>query len=192
MTAAAPEWLAAELSAGERVLWTGQPLQGLRIDPTTLIINLFGLGVLIIGLAWNSLVLWALGIFDGSHESGVFRAVMWVAYLGTLLMGYHMTIGIYFGMARVRRRTSYAVTDRAAYIRQVRGWRGAAVSRHVITRASEIKAGGLLARRSVSFDYRFEEDSDTGEIRRRGVWFHDLPDPASTLALLRKVRENRT
>jgi hypothetical protein len=192
MTTAIPDWLRPELSPAERVLWTGQPRQGIRTSPPLIVINLIGLGILLIGLTWNTVVLWAIGVLDGTHESAVFRIVMMGVYLGTILLGLFMTVGIYPFNARYNRKVGYAITDRAAYIKRPRGPDAPEVSRHVINRASVIRRGGWLSRRSVYFDYQFKPDVDSGEVVRHKIGFHGLPDPATVLELLTKVRDTRT
>ncbi len=93
------------LLSGERVVWSGQPIQGVRLFPRDLFLVPFSLIWGGFAIFWESSVLaqGAPPIFL------LFGSVFAVA-------GLFMILGRFFIDARIRANTDYAVTDRRALI----------------------------------------------------------------------------
>lgn len=92
-----------ELEPGERVLWAGQPRQGLRLDWSDLYSIPFGL------FFFGFSVFWTAGAYQGSPIFALFGVPF-------LIAGAYIAFGRFFVEAQQRARTYYAVTDRRALI----------------------------------------------------------------------------
>ena len=102
--------LSPYLAAGERVVWTGYPAQGLRFGPRDMFLVPFS--ALWLGFA----VFWEM---QASRASDAFFD-LWGAMF--IVIGAFLFIGRFFIDAYVRSRTLYAVTtDRALLLRRVAG-----------------------------------------------------------------------
>ena len=101
----------------ERLLWSGQPDQGLILTPALLKLNLVGALVLLLAATANTLLMSALGLFDGTVEEPR-RMFYWVLYLGAFALGLYLTLGVHMRDAWRRGRTHYAVTEHAAFRRE--------------------------------------------------------------------------
>jgi hypothetical protein len=138
-----------ELTLGERVLWTGRPLGGLRFGNRNPFEAL--LGIFFFGFA----VLWiygASGAMKSGNPEGIFFPLFGIPFL---LIGAYVAFGRYFLEAYVRKYVEYAVTDQRVIIRS-----------------------GIFSRSTQSIDYRkqptinlTEKSNKTGTIR-----FGDPPD----------------
>lgn len=93
----------AELDPGERVLWAGQPRQGLRFGWFDLYAVPFGL--FFFGFA----VVWTVLAYRGAPLFALCGAPF-------LLVGSYVAFGRFFVEAKQRARTYYAVTDRRVII----------------------------------------------------------------------------
>ena len=92
------------LESGERVLWTGQPGQGVRFrraDRWAVPFTLLWMGFFVV---WES---WAA-------RDGRWGFILWG--LPFLVVGAYLTVGRFFADARRRARTTYVVTDRRVLI----------------------------------------------------------------------------
>jgi hypothetical protein len=86
--------------SGERILWTGEPGQGVRVrraDRSMIPFSLLWLGF---SIAWES---WAI-------RDGRWGFVLWGVPF--LIIGAQLTVGRFVSDARRRARTSYVLTDR--------------------------------------------------------------------------------
>ncbi|MFA6280273.1 MAG: hypothetical protein WC612_05735 [Bdellovibrionales bacterium] len=112
------ELVQAELSGGERLLWTGRPL-AFRVFMSTLIIYLFAIPWTAFSLFWEAMAisLWFTKAGDKMPE-GMGRAVMIVFPLFGLpfiAVGFFM-LARPFIEGRRARKTIYAITDRRALV----------------------------------------------------------------------------
>ena len=93
------------LSRGERLLWVGQPLGGLRLMPSDLVLVPFS-------LLWGGFALfWEFTVLR-SNAPLLFR--LWG--MPFVLVGLYLIVGRFFFDAWRRGRTRYAVTDQRAII----------------------------------------------------------------------------
>jgi hypothetical protein len=94
-----------EVGPGERLLWSGQPWQGIRMQRADLL--LFPLGVMWFGFA--SLWEWSI-IARGAS------VVFWLWGIPFLVVGLYIMLGRFFVDARQRAVTFYALTDKRIFI----------------------------------------------------------------------------
>jgi len=95
-----------ELGAGERLLWSGQPHQGLMLRPADVYQIPFS-------LMWCGFaIFWESGVIQADKAPGFF--VLWG--LPFVAVGLYMVAGRFFFEAWQRGRTRYAVTDERVLI----------------------------------------------------------------------------
>ncbi len=97
--------LRRELDPGERLLWSGQPVQGLRLQAGDLFLVPFS-------LMWGGFaIVWEwLAIRSGAPWFFKLWGIPFV------LIGLHLMVGRFFADARLRGRTLYGLTDRRVLI----------------------------------------------------------------------------
>ena len=103
------------LDAGERVLWSGQPRQGVFLrasDAGAIPFSLLWGGF---SFFWEGTVLWSL-FHGGRRPHGPMAWLFPIWGVPFVLIGMHIMVGRFFVDAWRRRRTWYAVTDRRALI----------------------------------------------------------------------------
>lgn len=142
--------LAGRLLPGERVLWAGQPKQGLLLVASDVFVIPFGL-------------LWTGGIcvaaIHGAHPRFPGGALVFVPAFAA---GFYILIGRFLVDVWLRARTFYAVTDRRVLILR-EGWWGAfhAVSRERLD-VMELKEAG--ARGTIRFGQPVEAARNWGSM----------------------------
>lgn len=97
------ERISRELESGERLLWSGQPTQGVRLTPADGCLIPFSLLWCGFAIFWTTMTI-VLG-----------RGKVWfMTLLGIpfVLVGLYLVFGRFFADAASRRRTYYGVTDR--------------------------------------------------------------------------------
>jgi hypothetical protein len=97
--------LQQELDAGERMLWSGRALPGLRIEPGSLLQSAFGLVFLSISV---------VSLYAAGKESTIFP-VLWTSLF--VLASFYYFVGHFFWGALRRRCTEYAVTNQRVIVR---------------------------------------------------------------------------
>ena len=137
------------LLPGERILWSGQPNQGLALsgrDAFLIPFSRFWGGFAIV---WNALV-W-LAPFDwSSSDSSPWFFRLWG--LPFLVIGLYLMVGRFFHDARIRKRMFYAITDQRILV--LRGSKITSLDIHRLPRLelSEHRDGtGTLAFEAANF-----------------------------------------
>jgi Bacterial PH domain len=106
------EALRQEIASGERVLWSGSPLAGLRFDSESLARSGFGFVFLSFSLFWIH------GAWNQSSNSNSVQSVVFPLFgVPFVLVGFHLFIGHFFWSALRRKFTEYAVTNQRVIVR---------------------------------------------------------------------------
>lgn len=146
---------------GERVLWTGHPAQGLRLNRGDTFLIPFS-------LLWAGFVIfWNVSVWTLDASDWFFR--LWGAPF--LLVGFYFVIGRFLHDAWWRARTSYGVTDRRILI--LRG------SRLVARDLRALPYFGTDQRPNGSGSIQFEPDNGVFSMamsRNFGMWAPALAD----------------
>ena len=106
----ASDALRRELAPGERLLWSGRPLQGLRLESESLTRSAFGLvffgfSVFWINAAWTS------------NSSATQSSIFPLFGVPFVLAGFYLFVGHFFWHALCRKYTEYGVTNRRVIVR---------------------------------------------------------------------------
>jgi hypothetical protein len=115
-----PELLSPYLLPGERILWTGQPKQGLALSGRD--------GFLIpFSVIWTAFaIFWNVGVWTFADPGGGADWFMRLWGLPFLLIGIYLVIGRFIHDAAIRKRLYYAVTDQRVLV--LRGRRSSKVT----------------------------------------------------------------
>jgi hypothetical protein len=177
--------LDSHLDPGERLVWNGQPKQGIRLQASDWIAIPFSLLWCSFALFWEAL---ALGLYQpksGQTHPGSFMALFGLPFV---LIGIYMVVGRFFGDALTRRKTWYGVTDKRVII----------LSSFLGTRLSSIDLANLtnlnlIERKDNSGDVQFGFIADLGmyNSRRRPLipGFYQIPDARRVYNLIREVQQ---
>ena len=104
-----------QLAADEKILWTGRPLGGLRLQAADATLIPFS-------LMWGGFaIFWEYGVLFGLDPSGspssspapIFMRLWGIPFV---VVGLYLIVGRFFGDAFQRARTIYAVTDQRILI----------------------------------------------------------------------------
>lgn len=96
----------AALTEGESTAWSGTPAQGIRLRPIDGALIPFSLFFLAFAVIWETLAV-------SASRAAPFFPVFGIPFI---LAGLYLVAGRFFYDAYQRAHTSYAVTDRAAYV----------------------------------------------------------------------------
>ena len=112
----AQQQLQSELASGERLLWTGQPRQGIRLRAADALLIPFS-------LLWGGFaVYWEIGVLqDGTAP---FMAIFGIPFV---CVGLYVTVGRFLVDSYRRARTYYGLTGQRALIRTPGGIRSVAL-----------------------------------------------------------------
>lgn len=106
---------AGYLDPGERVLWAGQPRQGVYLRSSDLIAIPFS-------MLWGGFaIFWEVMALSSSHSKGRAPIIFPIFGIPFVVIGLYMMVGRFFVEAWMRRRTWYGITDRRAMIITVGG-----------------------------------------------------------------------
>jgi hypothetical protein len=147
----------AELSGGERVTWSAQPIPGRFVRN--------GLGIVLFGIPWTAFaIFWTAGAAWGTSRSGTLGLFSFFPLFGLpfILVGFGMLSSPYW-MRRKAKRTVYVITNRRAIV-LAGGWRGS-----ITVRSFEPESLTDISRRQnpdgsgdVVFTRDIRRDSDGG------------------------------
>ncbi len=106
--------LAPFLDPGEKLLWSGQPRQGVRLQAGDVVMIPFSLMWGGFAIFWEATVLGLVAPGGRPHaKAPVFMALWGIPFV---LVGLYMIVGRFFYDAALRRKTWYGVTDRRVII----------------------------------------------------------------------------
>ena len=108
----ASDALQRELAPGERLLWSGRALQGLRFESESLTRSAFGF------VFFSFSVFWIHGAWNqASSANSAQNSIFPLFGVPFVLVGFYLFIGHFFWHALCRRYTEYAVTNRRVIVR---------------------------------------------------------------------------
>jgi len=106
----------SRLDPGEKLLWTGQPKQGVRLQPQDAFMIPFSLMWGGFAIVWEASVL-GIGLMhaDKASDKGVtvFMSLWGIPFV---LVGLYMIVGRFFYDSALRQKTFYAVTNRRVIV----------------------------------------------------------------------------
>jgi hypothetical protein len=106
---------AGYLDPGEKVLWAGQPRQGVYLRSNDWIAIPFS-------MLWGGFaIFWEVMALSSSHSKGPAPIIFPIFGIPFVVIGLYMMVGRFFVDAWQRRRTWYGITDRRALIVRVGG-----------------------------------------------------------------------
>jgi hypothetical protein len=112
-----PTPFAGYLDPGERLLWSGQPRRGVRLQASDIFLVPFSLLWGGFAFFWEAGVLGLIPLNHGKpHVSGAAPLFMAIWGIPFCLIGLHFIFGRFFVDAATRARTWYAITDRRVII----------------------------------------------------------------------------
>ena len=109
--------LASELAAGERLLWAGRPRQGIFLRASDALLIPFSLLWGGFAIFWEAM---ALAAVASEKTHGAPQAFLWVFPIFGLpfvAIGLYLIFGRFFLDKRLRKKTTYGVTDQRVIIR---------------------------------------------------------------------------
>ena len=108
--------IANELEPGEKLLWSGQPRQGILFRSSDIILIPFS-------LLWGGFaIFWEIGVLSATsrHNSSnpdIVRYLFPLWGIPFVAVGLYMIVGRFFVDSAQRRKTAYGITDRRVIIR---------------------------------------------------------------------------
>ncbi|MBX9884983.1 MAG: hypothetical protein K2X68_08420, partial [Novosphingobium sp.] len=180
------------LLTGERVLWSGQPKQGILLGGKDVLLIPFSLMWGGFAIFWNAMV-WLAPFDRGSGESPDWFFKLWG--LPFLVVGIYLIVGRFFHDAYIRQALMYAVTDQR--ILTLRGSKITSLDIHRLPRLelSEYRDG----RGTVAFEA--SNLSTMGRTDGFGWWlpaigsgaqFYNIENPRNVYELIRSTSRPRT
>jgi hypothetical protein len=105
-----PDSIESYIQPGERVLWRGRPVEGLRLRPSDAFLIPFSMLWGGFAIAWECMALFAA-------PKGTAIAYLFPVWgIPFVLVGLYMIVGRFFDDAWLRSKTDYVVTDRRILI----------------------------------------------------------------------------
>ena len=106
------EAIKKELAPGERVLWSGLPVRGLRFESADLSKSGFGL------IFFSFSVFWVHGAWSQSSASSSAQNTLFPLFgVPFVLVGFYLLAGHFLWSAICRKHTEYAVTNQRVIVR---------------------------------------------------------------------------
>ncbi|MBN8989683.1 MAG: PH domain-containing protein [Rhizobiales bacterium] len=106
------EAIRKELAPGERLLWSGSPVRGLRFENADLSKSGFGL------IFFSFAAFWIHGVWSQSSAANSAQSPLFALFgVPFVLIGFYLLVGHFFWSALCRKRTEYAVTNQRVIVR---------------------------------------------------------------------------
>ena len=175
----------AYLQPGERILWEGAPLPGIRNRLRLVFLSLFGVPFLIFGLGGTGVGLRHL-LWIGDIWIGLTTLALGLIFL---LVGYTLVAHQWVDAARAHRTTRYALSTRCAFVSRTAAKRS--LECYPILPKTALELDHCDGYDNVWFHARSETDSDGGIATSR-IGFEGIRDGAEVFRLLRGIQTGQT
>jgi hypothetical protein len=182
---AAPDNWTAYLQPGERILWEGAPLPGIRNRARLVFLSLFGVPFFLAGLGGTAVAVGHI-FWLGEVGLGLFTLAISLIFVG---LGYTLVAHQWVEAARAHRTTRYALSTRAAYV--ARQSRKRALESFPILPATALELEPCDGYDNLWFHTRRERDSDGGLTTTR-VGFEGIADGTEVYQLMRGIQTGAT
>ncbi len=169
----------AYLDRGEKLLWEGAPLPGLRFKPSDIFISLFG--AFFFGFA----VFWISMASSMTSGMGGFEILFPLFGLPFVAVGAYLMIGRFFWEAFVRTKTRYALTNKRGIVAKS-AW-GRSLKSWSITRNTEIEY--LPGPAATLYFAKEEKRGSKGSRYTVKKGFEYIPDGDAVYRLMRQVQQ---
>ena len=183
------------LDRGEKLIWSGQPLQGIRLQAADLFMIPFSLMWGGFAIFWEAGVLGFINLGGKStqHPAPAFFALWGIPFV---LIGLYMIFGRFFGDAASRRKTWYALTDRRLIIlqglftRQVNSYDFATLSNLNLVERSNQTGDILFGNPGPMYSTTVSGWPGSGKYRTPG--FYQLPGAKAVFIQIQSTRATRS
>jgi hypothetical protein len=173
------------LQPGERILWEGAPLPGVRNKARLGFLSLFGVPFFLIGL-FGSAVGLRHAVWLGEVGLGLFTLAIALIFL---FLGYTLVIHQWVDAARAHRTTRYAVSTRCAFI--ARKGRKRSLECYPVLPKTALELDHCDGYDDVWFHVRIEDGSEGGLSTTR-IGFEGIKDGTEVYRLLRGIQTGTT
>ncbi|MCU0905599.1 MAG: hypothetical protein MUE83_17285 [Tabrizicola sp.] len=177
----APDSWDAYLQPGERILWEGAPLPGIRNRGRLTFLSIFGFPFLIFGLGGTGVGLRYV-FWKGEVWIGLITLALGLVFA---LVGYTLVLHQWIDAARAHRTTRYAVSTRCAYV--ARQSRKRSLESYPILAKTALEIDHCSGYDNVWFHARSEDDSD-GAITTSRIGFEGIRDGTEVYRLMRGIQ----
>jgi hypothetical protein len=172
---------ATYLQPGERILWAGAPLPGIRNRWRLAFLSLFGVPFLLIGLAGAGVGL-RHALWLGQWVLGLFTLALALIFL---LVGYTLAVHQWVEAARAHRTIRFAVSTRCAYVARQGGKR--ALESYPILPETALELEHADGYDNLWFHSRRERDTD-GDLATTRIGFEGIRDGTEVYQLMRGIQ----
>ncbi|MCU0903525.1 MAG: hypothetical protein MUE83_06575 [Tabrizicola sp.] len=173
------------LQPGERILWEGAPLPGIRNRVRLVFLSLFGVPFFIAGLGGSAVALRQIFVL-GDVLLGLFVLALGLVFV---VIGYAMVVGQWVEAARAYRTTRYAVSSRSAYIARL--GRKRTLESYPILPKTALELDHCDGYDNVWFHVRMEDGSEGGLSTTR-IGFEGIKDGTAVYQVLRGIQTGQT
>jgi hypothetical protein len=173
------------LRPGERILWEGAPLAGIRNPARLLFLSIFGIPFLLVGLVGTAVGLRHV-FWMGETLPGLFS----LAIGGILLLiGYALVFEQWAEAARAHRNLRYALTTRCALVARQSRVRSLQTYPILPDTALELEHGDGYD--NVWFHVRVERDTD-GDRTTSRIGFEGIRNGTEVYQMMRSIQTGQT
>jgi hypothetical protein len=169
------------LQPGERILWEGAPLPGIRNRGRLVFLSLFGLPFLLGGIFGTVVALRHI-FWLGEVGIGLFALAISAA---VAILGYALVVHQWTEAATAHRTTRYVITTRCAYIARQAAKRS--LQCYPILPATAIEVEHCRGYDNVWFHVRREDDND-GSLTTTRIGFEGIGDGTEAYRHLRSIQ----
>jgi hypothetical protein len=176
---------AAYLQPGERILWQGAPLPGIRNRARLVFLSLFGVPFLLAGLGGTAVALRQV-FWLGDVGIGLFTLALGLIFS---VFGFALVFSQWTEAARAHRTTRYALSNRAAYI--TRQSRKRSLECYPILPKTALELHHSDGYDDLWFHARTEDDTE-GTLSTTRIGFEGIRDGTEVYQLMRGIQTGPT